>query len=134
MDRTPSSAHFEASEVRQNARLVLLRGTGGDGASYYLSSDEHVCGRMSGTILFPDDPTVSPEHANFFYKDGKLYLRDLGSANGTFIRLRRRIPLEHGDRFAQSSGFVVRDGKEMFVFEIPGVSCFQPLEIDYRRI
>ncbi|MFT5433902.1 MAG: pSer/pThr/pTyr-binding forkhead associated (FHA) protein [Myxococcota bacterium] len=98
--REPSSANlFEASEVQRTARLVLLRGSGGDGASYYLRSEEHVCGRLGGTILFPDDPTVSPEHANFFYRDGRLYLRDLGSANGTFIRLRRRIPLEHGDRF-----------------------------------
>ena len=98
-ERTSSAALFKASEVHRNARLILLRGSGGDGASYYLSSDSHVCGRQNGTILFPDDPTVSPAHANFFYRDGRLYLEDLGSANGTFIRLRHRIPLSHGDRF-----------------------------------
>ncbi|MFT7623406.1 MAG: pSer/pThr/pTyr-binding forkhead associated (FHA) protein [Myxococcota bacterium] len=99
---------FEAAPVRRKARLVLLRGGGGDGASYYLNSNKHVCGRSRGMILFPDDPTVSPEHANFYYKDGRLYLKDMGSANGTFIRLRGRIPLEDGDRFIA--------GEQLFAF------------------
>ena len=90
---------FEASSVNRTAKIVLLRGSGGDGASYHLNSDEHLCGRSEGTVLFPDDPTVSPRHASFFYRDGRLYLRDLGSANGTFIRLRGTIPVVTGDRF-----------------------------------
>lgn len=90
---------FDAASVRRKARLVLLRGNGGDGSSYYLNSEEHICGRDEGMILFPDDPTVSPRHANFYYRNSKLYLQDLGSANGSFIRLRGRIPLTHGDRF-----------------------------------
>lgn len=104
----PETSIFEAAPVRRKARLVLLRGNGGDGASYYLNSTEHVCGRSRGTILFPDDPTVSPEHANFYYKEGRLYMKDLGSANGTFIRLRGRIPLSHDDMFVC--------GEQMFRF------------------
>lgn len=104
----PETAIFEAAPVRRKARLVLLRGSGGDGASYYLNSDEHICGRDTGTILFPDDPTVSPTHANFFYRDGRLYMKDLGSANGTFIRLRGRIPVASADRFVC--------GEQMFEF------------------
>ena len=104
----PETAFFEASPVKRKARLVLLRGSGGDGASYYLNSNEHVCGHTRGTILFPDDPTVSPEHANFYYKEGRLYMQDMGSANGTFIRLRGRIPLHDGDRFVC--------GEQMFQF------------------
>lgn len=106
----PETLFFEASPVRRKARLVLLRGSGGDGASYYLNSTEHICGRTRGTILFPDDPTVSPEHANFYYRDGRLYMKDLGSANGTFIRLRGRIPMAHKDRFVC--------GEQMFEFRV----------------
>ena len=93
------SVVFEAADVHRSAKLVLLRGNGGDGASYVLSAKDHVCGRTDGTVLFPDDPTVSPQHATFFYRDGRLYLRDLGSKNGVFIRLRGAVPLNTGDRF-----------------------------------
>ncbi len=90
---------FAASDVQRTAKLILLRGSGGDGSSYHLNAEEHLCGRTEGTILFPDDPTVSPRHASFYYRDGRLYLRDLGSLNGTFIRLRGTIPVITGDRF-----------------------------------
>ena len=102
---------FEASKVPGRARLVLLKGGGGDGASYTLSANDHVAGRDGGTILFPDDQTVSPEHCNFFYRDGRLHVRDLGSANGTFLRLRGRVGLEDGDRFVC--------GEQMFELRVP---------------
>ncbi len=99
---------FQAARVAGRARLVLLRGAGGDGSTYYLNATEHVAGRDAGAILFPDDPTVSPEHANFHYTNGRLYVMDLDSANGTYIRLRGEVPLEHGDRFVC--------GEQMFEF------------------
>lgn len=99
---------FQASRVAGRARLVLLRGAGGDGSTYYLGATDHVAGREHGAILFPDDPTVSPSHANFHYRDGRLYVEDLGSANGTFVRLRDSVPLDDGDRFVC--------GEQMFEF------------------
>ena len=106
----PETMVFDASPVKRKARLVLLRGSGGDGASYYLNSTEHVCGRSQGTILFPDDPSVSPRQCNFVYRNGHLYVIDEGSANGTYIRLRGRIPLTDGDRFVC--------GEQMFDFRL----------------
>ena len=53
------------------ARLILIRGEGMDGLSYHLKADQHVVGR-SGQVEFPDDPFVSPKHANFFYRDDRL--------------------------------------------------------------
>ena len=45
--------------------------------------------------------SVSSEHAEFYEQGGRLYVRDLGSTNGTFVN-RRRLgdgpqALQHGD-------------------------------------
>ena len=63
------------------ARLILIRGEGMDGLSYHLKADQHVLGRQ-GQLEFPDDPFISPKHANFFYRDNRLVVRDEGSLNG----------------------------------------------------
>lgn len=68
-------------------KLILIKGEGMDGVTYVLSSTEHVAGRLEGAILFPEDPLLSPRHANFIYRDGKLMVRDESSANGVFVRI-----------------------------------------------
>ena len=90
---------FEASPSSRKSKLVLVRGEGGDGATYLLNANEHVAGRDNGAILFPDDATVSSRHADFFYRDDRLYVKDLASANGTYLRIRQPIPLRDGDSF-----------------------------------
>ena len=52
-----------------------------EGLSYHLRADQHIAGR-NGNLQFPDDPFVSPRHANFFYRDDKLVVRDESSLNG----------------------------------------------------
>ena len=58
-----------------------------DGLSFHLKAEQHVVGR-NGQLVFPDDPFISPKHANFFYRDGKLVVRDEGSLNGVYLRVR----------------------------------------------
>src|SRR5262249_33175136 len=77
----------------------LIKGEGMDGVSYVLSATEHHAGRVEGAILFPDDPLLSPRHANFIYRDGKLYVRDEGSANGVFVRIIRPQVIPSGSTF-----------------------------------
>lgn len=77
----------------RRARLRLIRGDGVDGFTFELNSQEHAAGRSEGQILFPDDPTVSPLHAVFYYENGKLNVRDAESLNGTFIRIYEPVPL-----------------------------------------
>lgn len=81
------------------ARLVVVRGDSSDGLSYQLHGTEHVVGRREGVVLFSEDPLVSPKHANFFYRDGKLFVRDEESTNGVFIRIKSGVPLESGGYF-----------------------------------
>lgn len=81
------------------AKLTLIRGDGLDGVSFTLAGDEHLAGRVDCPILFPDDPFLSPVHANFFYRDGKLVVRDEASANGVFVRIAGQVELPLGNRF-----------------------------------
>lgn len=76
-------------------RLTTLRSDGMAGMSFALDKDEVVCGRTEGAVRLPDDPTVSPRHARFVQANGVLRVEDLGSVNGTFVRLKepRRISL-----------------------------------------
>ncbi len=80
-------------------KLILIKGEGMDGVTYVLSSSEHIAGRLEGAILFPEDPLLSPRHANFVYKDGKLIVRDEGSANGVFVRIIKPVIVPSGATF-----------------------------------
>jgi pSer/pThr/pTyr-binding forkhead associated (FHA) protein len=45
-------------------------------------------GRTEGEVTLPDDRYLSPRHARITRRQGRLYLRDLGSTNGLYLRLR----------------------------------------------
>jgi pSer/pThr/pTyr-binding forkhead associated (FHA) protein len=93
------TSFFGAMQTPGKAKLVLIRGEGLDGISYHLNSVEHLAGRSQGAILFPDDATLSPKHANFYYRDAKLFVRDEGSLNGVYARVRGSVPIEPSDVF-----------------------------------
>jgi len=91
--------YFGAMQQPNRAKLILIKGEGLDGVSYHLNADEHLAGREDGEIRFPDDPLLSPVHATFYYGKNGLNVRDEGSANGVFVRIRERVALEAGVRF-----------------------------------
>jgi pSer/pThr/pTyr-binding forkhead associated (FHA) protein len=78
-------------------RLTSLRSDGAPGASFPLDAEEVICGRTDGAIRFPDDPTVSPRHARFTRAGSAVSVEDLGSVNGTFLRLRGPRRLAAGE-------------------------------------
>jgi len=79
---------FGANQVPGRAKLTVIKGEGVDGITFQLNGTEHLAGRSEGAILFADDPLLSPRHANFVYKNGKLFVVDEGSVNGVFIRIK----------------------------------------------
>jgi pSer/pThr/pTyr-binding forkhead associated (FHA) protein len=89
---------FSEMQNPTKAKLILIRGEGMDGLSFHLKAEQHIVGR-NGQLVFPDDPFISPRHANFFYRDGHLVVRDEGSLNGVYIRVRGSVPLTPGDMF-----------------------------------
>jgi len=91
---------FGAMQTPGRAKLILIKGQGMDGMTYYLQSTEHMAGRSEGPIQFNElDPLLSPKHANFLYKDNQLFVHDLDSTNGVFMRARAPVPLGSGDTF-----------------------------------
>lgn len=53
-----------------------------EGQTYIISRNGPVC--MEGHIYI-NSPTVSRPHAELKIKNGRVYLRDLGSTNGIYI-------------------------------------------------
>jgi hypothetical protein len=75
-------------------RLSVIVGRDVDGSAFPLFGEAIVLGRERGDILFPEDGYVSGTHARISLRDEHVYLTDLGSSNGTFLRLRheRTVP------------------------------------------
>jgi len=89
---------FGQLQAPGKAKLILIRGEGVEGLSYQLNAEQHLVGR-SGQLVFPDDPFVSPRHANFFYRDSKLVVKDEGSLNGVYVRVKGSVEVQIGDQF-----------------------------------
>jgi pSer/pThr/pTyr-binding forkhead associated (FHA) protein len=77
-------------------RLTLIIGQDVDGSAFPLFGDGTVLGRERGDIQFPEDLYVSGTHARVSMRGDKFYLADLGSSNGTFIRIRSERPVIPG--------------------------------------
>jgi len=90
--------YFSDMQNPDKARLILIRGDGMDGLSYHLKAEQHILGR-SGQLEFPDDEFISPRHANFFYRDRHLVIRDEDSLNGVYYRVRGSVEVAAGDSF-----------------------------------
>ncbi len=95
---TARTQFFGQLQAPGRAKLILIRGEGVEGLSYQLNAEHHSVGRR-GELVFPDDPFISPKHANFFYRGGKLVVRDEDSLNGVYVRVRGAIELGLGDLF-----------------------------------
>ncbi|RMH40578.1 MAG: FHA domain-containing protein [Deltaproteobacteria bacterium] len=90
---------FFGAMQQARAKLTLIKGDGLDGVSFTLAGQDHIAGRVDAPLLFDEDPYLSPTHANFFYKGSQLWVRDLDSANGVYVRIREPVEVGHGDRF-----------------------------------
>lgn len=69
---------------------------------------EAAIGRSKCDINYAEDVLLSPRHACLAVREGKLYLRDFDSQNGTFVRQRQDSELTPGDIFLL--------GRELFRF------------------
>ncbi|MGH9888663.1 MAG: FHA domain-containing protein, partial [bacterium] len=63
----------------------------------HLVGEEVVLGREEGDIVFRDDAFMSRRHAAVTWDGNRVQLTDLGSSNGTFIRIAEPTALKHGD-------------------------------------
>jgi len=68
-------------------KLTVIIGKDVDGSAFPLLGDSVTLGRERGEINFPDDGYVSGLHARVVNRDGRVFLSDLGSSNGTFVKV-----------------------------------------------
>jgi pSer/pThr/pTyr-binding forkhead associated (FHA) protein len=80
------------------ARLVQILEGGKIGEIHLLSLAEVALGREEGDVRFPGDGTVSARHCMLTNREGDCFIRDLGSSNGTFLRIQKSQPLVSNDR------------------------------------
>ena len=79
-------------------RLALVIGRDTTGNAFPIPERGIHCGRERGDILFSEDGYVSGLHCQVSRgPDGQVYLTDLGSSNGSFIRLRAERNIASGD-------------------------------------
>ena len=85
-------------------RLIIGRDTYGN--SYPIGPDGMHLGRERGDVIFPEDGYVSGLHCRIHGEGGRVMLTDVGSSNGTFVRLsgEQQIP----------SGTLLLMGQQLF--------------------
>jgi len=87
-------------------RLSLLGDSGEVKQTYTLDNGEAVVGRGDADIPFKDDHYMSPLHARLGLREGQLWLRDLGSRNGSWIFIDEPTKLTDGDLMLVGSQIV----------------------------
>jgi len=80
------------------AFLVVKRGVGA-GSKFVIDKDSVSVGRHPESDIFLDDVTVSRKHMEMRRREGKFYVHDLGSLNGTYVnrQLVEETQLANGD-------------------------------------
>ena len=78
-------------------RIALVIGRNESGNAFPIPETGIHLGRERGDVLFPEDGYVSGLHCRLAWEGGKLMLTDLGSSNGTFLRLREEVEVRTGD-------------------------------------
>lgn len=78
-------------------RFIQLIPSGGYRDVRHLAGEEIVLGREEGDLVFRDDAFLSRRHAAVTWDGKRVLLTDLGSSNGTFVRITAPTALRHGD-------------------------------------
>jgi len=80
------------------ARLSQLLEGGGTGEVFPLREGTNSIGREVGEVCFPSDRYVSARHARIDISAAGAVLFDVGSSNGTFLRISGPTQILAGDQ------------------------------------
>jgi pSer/pThr/pTyr-binding forkhead associated (FHA) protein len=100
-------------------KLTVIIGRDITGAAFPLLGESVTLGRERGEINFPDDGYVSGLHARVTLRDGRVFLADLGSSNGTFVKV-------NGERGVGHDSFVLL-GQQLFRLNLAWLRIPVPL-------
>ena len=90
-------------------RLCLVAGRDSVANCFPIPPQGVHMGRERGEVIFPEDGYVSGLHCRVYAEAGHVYLLDVGSSNGTFVRV-------NGD-WVVPSGALVLMGQQLFRME-----------------
>jgi pSer/pThr/pTyr-binding forkhead associated (FHA) protein len=68
------------------------------GEVFPLRAGENSVGREVGDVAFPGDRYVSARHARLEVSDAGITVADVGSSNGTYVRIGGPTPVAAGDQ------------------------------------
>jgi pSer/pThr/pTyr-binding forkhead associated (FHA) protein len=78
-------------------RISLVVGRDVSGNAFPVPVTGLFLGRERGDILFPEDGYVSGLHCQLVVEGGKLMLTDVGSSNGSYVRLKGERTVRNND-------------------------------------
>jgi 3',5'-cyclic-nucleotide phosphodiesterase len=90
------------------SRLHIINGSY-KGQSFNLAGQEVIIGRSSDSDIQIKDLSVSRSHLQILKKSNKLYAKDLGTTNGTFI---------HGNRIEPETEIEIKEGLPIVIGKI----------------
>src|SRR6185369_18068440 len=99
-----------SAATKDRATLTTISGINA-GQVFALDGTEHIIGRGTEADLWLDDGGVSRRHAKVSCRsDGRYFVEDLGSTNGTFLGAQRVTVTEirNGERIQLGPKIIVR--------------------------
>ncbi len=91
------------------ASLIVEKGSA-PGTAFALEHLENSLGSAGTQIELADDAFIAPHAATVLFAEDRLVVRDEGSANGVFVKVRETAPLEAGDLFIAGERLFRYDG------------------------
>jgi len=88
---------FSSPRNEPSFRVVQVLEGGGYGMIVHAKDGKVEIGREGGDMNFPNDPFISSKHLRVEITNNVLKLIDLGSKNGTYLKISGEKALAHGD-------------------------------------
>jgi two-component system cell cycle response regulator len=108
---TEKTLSVPASSNIDRATLTVLTGLNA-GQTFALDGVDHVIGRGTEADVWVEDPAISRRHARIARRpDGRFFVEDLGSTNGTFVggkRVEGRAEIASGVRLQVGPSMILR--------------------------
>jgi pSer/pThr/pTyr-binding forkhead associated (FHA) protein len=88
-EQAATEAALPQSELEPGQALLVVQRGPNAGSKFLIDKDVTTAGRHPESDIFLDDVTVSRRHAEFRRKDGRFFVHDVGSLNGTYVNRQR---------------------------------------------
>ena len=109
-EETGEEVSLPLHELEHGQALLVVKRGPNAGSNFLIDKDVTTAGRHPESDIFLDDVTVSRRHAEVRRRDGRFFVVDKGSLNGTYVN-RERV-----DETQLATGDELQIGKFKLVF------------------